>query len=200
MKKKIERKIRAAHLWKKIMIAVAVIMVVTILFSGVLESRFEAGTACIGLAVFAEIVCLVTYFGFRRNILISSQALLDQGVTIDEVAKDLENAKTIGKMSKFKCGEKFFSISCPFSIFSYRDILWIYNERTTHTNTSTGATTTSQNVIVCTVQGKKYITNVSWKAAKKFLEENNGKFSPDLIIGYKRKYNKQYKELVKKSK
>lgn len=196
MKKKIEGKIKAAHLWQKITIIVAVILLVTIVISAFIED----GSASIGIAVFAEIVCLITYFGFRRNILTSSKLLLDKGVTLEEVANDLEDAKTIGKMAKFKCGEKFFSISSPFIIFDYSDIAWVYGKKTTHTDTGTGATTTNKTVIFCTRQGKKYTTYVSMKATKKFLEENKDKFASDLIVGYKMKFNKQYKEIVKNSK
>lgn len=196
MKKKIEGKIKAAHLWGKITIIAAVILVAAIVLSAFVDN----GSMYIGAAVFVQVVCIVTYFGFRRNILTSSKLLLDKGVTIDEVAADLDDSKTIGKMAKFKCGKKFFSISSPFSIFAYSDIAWVYGKKTTHMNTGTGATTTNKTVIFCTVQGKKYTTYVSWKATKKFLEENQDKFSPELIVGYKMKYNKQYKEIVKNSK
>ena len=199
MKKKIEGKVKAAHLWRYITIAVALLLIAVFVLAKPINSIAKskiAGT-CAGVVAFAEVVCLVVYFGFRRNILTSLKLLQDKNITVDEIAQDLDDAKTIGKVRKIRCGEKFFVVPSPFCVFAYKDILWIYCKKTTTTNTSTGATTTNKTVIFCTAQGKKFATHISWKAAKSFLEENGDKFSPDLIVGYKMKYNKQYKELVK---
>ena len=198
MKKKIEGKIKAAHIWRYILIVSAVLLAVAIVLNA--KSDSNVTTTLLGGAIFATVVCLVVYFGFRRNILTSIKHLQDAGIGINEIASDLDNATIMGKVRKIRCGEKFFAIPSPFCVFAYSDILWVYGKKTTTTNTSTGATTTNKTVMICTSQGKRYATYISMKAAKKFLEENKEKFSPDLIVGYKMKYNKMYKEMVKKNK
>lgn len=204
MKEKIQSKIRAAHIWKYATIVCAALLVVSFLISTALDAAFkgdlELGSVCMGLSALATIICCMVYFGFRRNILNCVKILEKSGISLDEVASDLEGAKTIGKMRKFICGDKYFVIPSPFCVFSYKEILWVYLRRTTTTDTGTGASTTKKEVIFCTAHGKKFVTYVSWKVAKEFMAENKEKFLPELIVGYKRKYNKQYKEMVKKYK
>ena len=103
-------------------------------------------------------------------------------------------------MGKIIYGDKFFLVSNPFCVFSFKDIVWIYLKKTTTHNTGTGATTTNKTVMACTKYGKKFALHISWKVAKEFIEQNKDKFSPELILGYKMKYNKEYRELVKKYK
>lgn len=198
MKKKIEGKIKAAHMWRYILIISAVLLAVAFILKTKLDSKVT--TILFGAAIFATVVSLVVYFGFRRNILKCVDALEKSGVSIDDVAIDLEEGEAIGKVRKIVCGKKYFTVPSPFCVFAYSDILWIYGKKTTTTNTSTGATTTNKTVMFCTVNGKRYATHISMKAAKKLIEEYKDKFSPDLIVGYKMKYNKMYKEMVKKNK
>ena len=198
MKEKIEAKIKGANLWKLITIVSLIGLVLSFLLGIMIKS--DITKVILGAFGVSTIVSLVVYFGFRCNILKCVDILEKSGVTIDEVGKDLDNGKKIGKIKKIICGDKYFSIPSPFCVFSYKEILWVYLRKHTTHNTSTGATTTNKTVMFCTAHGKKFSANISWKVAKEFLEENKEKFSPELILGYKTKYNSQYKELVKKYK
>ena len=195
MKKKIESKVKLANIWKKITIISVILLVVSFLLNAAIASNLT--TTLLGVSGLLLIVCVVVYFGFRRNILKCVEILEGSGITIDEVSDDLDKGQTIGKMRKVICGDKFFSVSSPFCVFSYKEILWIYLRKTTTHDTGTGATTTNKNMIFCTAHGKKFSLNISKKLAQELVEQNREKFSPDLILGYKMKYNKQYKELVK---
>ncbi len=198
MKKKIESKVKFANIWKYITILSALFLLVSFLLNAAFESNLT--TTLLGASGLLLIVSFIVYFGFRRNILRCVKILEDSGITIDEVSDDLDNGQTIGKMRKVICGDKFFSVSSPFCVFSYKEILWIYLRKTTTHDTGTGATTTNKSMIFCTAHGKKFSLNISKKLAKELVEQNREKFSPDLILGYKRKYNKQYKELVRNNK
>jgi len=198
VKEKIQAKINGAKMWKSITLICVLILVVSF-FVGIIIKN-DITKFILGASGIATIVSLIVFFGFRNNILKCMKILEEAGITLDEVAKDLEGAKTIGKVRKVVCGDKFFTLPSPFCVFSYKEILWVYLKKTTTHDGSTGATTTSKTVIFCTAHGKKFSANISWKVAKEFLEENREKFLPELIVGYKMKYNKQYKELVKKYK
>lgn len=195
MKGKIESKMKAAHIWRYITIVAALLLVVSFLLKAMTEN--ESTEILLGGSGLLLIISFVVYFGFRRNILKCVEILEKSGITIDEVADDLDNGQSIGKMRKVICGDKFFSVSSPFCVFAYKEILWLYLKKTTTQNTGTGATTTNKTVIVCTAHGKKFSLNIPWKLAKEFVELNREKFPPELILGYKMKYNGQYKELVK---
>ena len=198
MKKKIESKIKSAKIWKLITLISVIVLIVSFVLSTMVKS--DITKFLLGFSGLLTVVSVFTYFGFIFNILKCMKVFGKTGVSLDEVATDLENAPKMGKMGKIIYGDKFLCVSNPFCVFAYKDILWLYLRKTTTHNTGTGATTTNKTVMACTKYGKKFALHISWKVAKEFIEKNKEKFSPDLILGYKMKYNKEYKELVKKYK
>ena len=67
MKKKIESKIKSANIWKIITIISALLIVITFVLSVIIKS--EITKILLGFAGVLTLVSVITYFGFRCNIL-----------------------------------------------------------------------------------------------------------------------------------
>lgn len=197
MEEYVERKVKNAKILRTVVIVDGILWFLSLFFLPYIPYEFKLYGPYYFLFMFAELVLLCVFFGFKLQVLRCMKQLEKSGCT--DVYKDISLETPTLPKSKIYCGHKAFFSKKPFLIIPYSHVAWVYQTKRSTTLIGIPVVSVTETNICCK-DGKKYAIRTNEEELIWFLENYIKKINPDVIVGYTPEMKGLYKSRVKEYK